>query len=80
MARQVKNPPAVQETQKTWASIPGSEGPLEKEVAARSGVLAGESHGGELYAAEHADIPEVSGQPTPALWPGSPQRRSPGDR
>ena len=37
MAQQVKNPPAVQETQ---GLIPGWEDPLEKEMATHSSILA----------------------------------------
>ena len=34
----LKNPPAVQET---WVQSLGGEGPLEKEMAAHSSILAG---------------------------------------
>ena len=36
----VKNLPAVQETQEAWAQSLGQEGPLEKEMATHSSVLA----------------------------------------
>ena len=76
-----KNPPAMQETQKTWGSIPGSGRSPGEGNETCSSILAGESHGwrslaADLHTTEHADIPEVSGQPTP----GSHQRRGPGDR
>ena len=32
IAQQVKNPPAVQETQETWVRSPGQEDPLEEEI------------------------------------------------
>ena len=38
MAQTVKDPPAVQET---WVQSLGGEGPLEKEMAAHSSILAG---------------------------------------
>ena len=38
----VKNPPAKQEP---WIQSLGQEGPLEKEVATHSNILAGKSHG-----------------------------------
>ena len=40
MAQQVKNPPALQETQETWVQSLGWEDPLEKEMATPSGILA----------------------------------------
>ena len=40
MAQQVKNPPAIQETQKTWVQSLGWEDPLEKEMATHSSTLA----------------------------------------
>jgi len=36
----VKNPPAMQETQKTWVGSLGQEDPLKEEMAAHSGILA----------------------------------------
>ena len=39
MAQQVKNPPAVQETQETWVQSLGQEDPLEKEMATHSSIL-----------------------------------------
>ena len=45
MAQQVKNPPAVQETQETWVQSLGQEDPLEKETATHLSVLAWEFHG-----------------------------------
>ena len=38
----VKNPPIIQDT---WVRSVGREDPLEEEVANRSSVLPGESHG-----------------------------------
>ena len=40
MAQQVKNPPAMQETQETRVQSPGLEDPLEEEMAAHSSILA----------------------------------------
>ena len=40
MAQQVKNPPAMQETQETVGLIPGWEDPLKKEMATCSSILA----------------------------------------
>ena len=40
----VKNLPAKQEMQETWLQSLGWEEPLEKEMAAHSTILAGESH------------------------------------
>ena len=40
MAQQVKNPPAVQETQETWVQSLGWEDILEKGVATPSSILA----------------------------------------
>ena len=34
----VKNPPAMQETQKTWVQSLGQEDPLEQETAAHSSL------------------------------------------
>ena len=42
MAQQVKNPPAMQETQETRVQSPGLEDPLEEEMAAHSSILAWE--------------------------------------
>ena len=42
MAQQVRNPPAVQETQETWVRSQGQKGPLEKEMAIHSSILAWE--------------------------------------
>ena len=36
----VKNLPAMQETQETWVRSLGQEGPLEKEMATHSSILA----------------------------------------
>ena len=38
----VKNPPAVQETPETWVRSLAQEGPLEKEMATLSSILAWE--------------------------------------
>ena len=35
----VKNPPAMQETQKMWIRSPGQEDPLELEMATPSSIL-----------------------------------------
>ena len=40
IAQQVKNPPAVQETQETWVRSLGQEDPLEEEMATYSSTLA----------------------------------------
>ena len=40
MAQWVKNPPAMQETQETWAQSLGWEDPLEKEMVTHSSILA----------------------------------------
>ena len=40
MAQQVKNPPAVQETQETWVPFLDGEDPLEEEMATWSSILA----------------------------------------
>ena len=39
MTQQVKNPPAIQETQ-MWVLSLGQKDPLEKEMATRSSILA----------------------------------------
>ena len=39
MAQQVKNPPAVQETEETWVPSLGLEDPLEKEMATHLIIL-----------------------------------------
>ena len=40
VAQRVKNPPAMKETQKTWARSLGGEDPLEEGMATHSSVLA----------------------------------------
>ena len=40
MAQQVKNPPAMQETQEIWVPSLGREDPSEEEMATRSSLLA----------------------------------------
>ena len=40
MAQQVKNPPAMRETQETWVRSPGQEDPLEEETAICSSIPA----------------------------------------
>ena len=40
MAQQVKNLPAVQETQETWVQSLGREDTLEEEMATHSSMLA----------------------------------------
>ena len=40
MAYQVKNLPAVQETQEMWVRSLGREDPLEKEMSTHSSILA----------------------------------------
>ena len=40
MAQQVKNPPAMQETQEMWVRSLGQEDPLEEEMATHSSILA----------------------------------------
>ena len=39
LAQQVKNPPAVQETQETWVQSLGREDPLEEGMATHSSIL-----------------------------------------
>ena len=39
MSQQLKNPPAMQETQETQLRSLGQEGPLEDENATRSSIL-----------------------------------------
>ena len=51
MTQQVKNPPAIEETQEVWVRSLGQEDPLEEEMAAHSSTLAWripwtEEHGG----------------------------------
>ena len=41
----VKNPPAIQETDKTWVQSQGQEDPLEEEMAIHSSIPAWEIHG-----------------------------------
>ena len=43
MPQQVKNPLAMQQTQETWVRSLGQEGPLEKEMATHSSILAWET-------------------------------------
>ena len=43
MAQRIKNPPAVQETQKMWVRSLGWEDPLEEEMATHSRILAWEN-------------------------------------
>ena len=45
MAQQVKNPPAVQDTQETQVRSLGQEDPLKKEMATSPLVLPEKSHG-----------------------------------
>ena len=40
MAQQVKNPPAMQETQETWVPSLGRDDPLEEGMATHSSILA----------------------------------------
>ena len=40
IAQQVKNPPAMQETQETWVPSLGREDPLEEEITTHSSILA----------------------------------------
>ena len=40
IAQQVKNPPAIQETQETWVRHLGQENTLEEEMATHSSILA----------------------------------------
>ena len=40
MAQQVKNPPAMQETQETWVQFLGQEDLMQKEMATHSSILA----------------------------------------
>jgi len=43
MAQRIKNPPAMQETQKMWVQSLGWEDPLEEEMATHSRILAWEN-------------------------------------
>ena len=45
MAQQVKNPPAIQETQEMWVRSLGQEDPLEEKMATHSIFLPEKSHG-----------------------------------
>ena len=45
MAQQLKNWPAIEETQETWVQSPAGEDPLEKEMATNSVSLPEKSHG-----------------------------------
>ena len=45
MAQQVKNPPAMQETQEMWVQSLGWEDPLEKEMVTTPVFLLGKLHG-----------------------------------
>ena len=45
VAQMVKNPPAMQETQKTWIQSLGREDFLEEEIATHSNILAWKSQG-----------------------------------
>ena len=40
VVQQVKNPPAMQETQEVWVQSLDQEDPLEKEMATHSSILA----------------------------------------
>ena len=40
MAQQVKNPPAMQETQETWVRSLGQDDPLEEGMGTHSSILA----------------------------------------
>ena len=40
MAQQIKNPPAMQETQETWVRSLGREDPQGEEMATHSSILA----------------------------------------
>ena len=45
MSQQVKNLPAIQETQEMWVQSLGQEDPLEKEMATHSSIVAWRIHG-----------------------------------
>ena len=45
MVHQVKNPPALQETQEMQVGSPGREDPLEEDMATHSRILAEKSQG-----------------------------------
>ena len=45
MAQRVKSLPAIEEVQGIWVQYLGQEDPLEEEMATRSSILAGKSHG-----------------------------------
>ena len=44
VSQQVKNLPAMQETQETWVQSLGQEDSLEKEMTTVSSILSGKSH------------------------------------
>ena len=60
---EVKNLPAVQETQETRAQFLGWEDPLEKGLATTSGFLPGESHGQRSLV-----VPKVTKSQTLLKW------------
>ena len=45
MSQQVKNLPAIQETQEMWVQSLGQEDPLEKEMATHYSIVAWRIHG-----------------------------------
>ena len=58
MVQQVRNQPAMQETQETWemqVQFPGWEDPLEEEIAPHSSILAWEIQ----WTEESGGIPSI---------------------
>ena len=64
MVKQVKNPPAIQETQEMWIRFWAGEDHLEKEIATHSSILAWkipwteEPHGYSLKGRKESDRTE----------------------
>ena len=64
MAQQVKNLPAMQESQEAWVQSLGWEDPLEEGMATHSSIP-GESHGqrslaGSLWGCQESDTTEAA--------------------
>ena len=60
MVQQVKNPPTMKETQKTWVRFMGQEDPLEEGTATHSTILARRiprtEEPGELQSKGHKEL------------------------
>ena len=58
---QVKNPPAMRETQETWIQSLGGEDPPEEEMATHTNILAGKFHGQRCLASwSHKELDTLS--------------------